>query len=715
MKTLSLLHLAAGLALWMPCANAVAPSITNHADTTSVMANLPMGEVVVQAERRPSVPLQVPTSVTSLRMAGTSAGTAGIRSLLHAVPSLYLQESGMRITSPIYIRGVGSTAGSPPVGFYVDGAPLLDRDAFHLPMVDVEQVDVLRGPQTTLYGRNSIIGQVNVRSRRPSAEPGGRIGVSTGNHGMWSTLGVGNLPLRAWRNRLVIYAASDQGYVRNRYPGNDGFASRTYLARYMGSTRWGDAWSALAGITASYGDDHGYAYHAVDSLRARPYEVNYNSPARLIRRRVLAFARIERTGKYIHAEGEVSYAMNNDSQRYDADFTHYDIFDNSRKHRQHTFTGELIVRGQALSQLSYIAGAFGFMRRSHLAYLAHFGKDRALLLKQGAKVVSQMDYQHLGRDAGAAAFGQVDWQEPYSKIRISLGIRGEWERTALRYHETLTTPSNYEMEWGEQNDSRTYNALLPKLALLRSWDNQVSIYGSISKGYKPGGYNAINNEPLAQNPDLSYGAETLWSYEVGLKFRSRTGRYHLSLAAYLMDWHNQQIFTLGRMGPAIKNAGDIRSVGGEVEGAVRLTSWLKFSGAIGYNRARTTRHINPNVVGKQGVFAPDLTASGTLAYQQTLFPAYGITLGAQLNYSGYGRQYFDELNALGQGYHGVWNGEVRLMYRAYTLSAWMRNALNARYFSYLFRSPVGEALPAYAKSGQLASPRTMGLSLLVEL
>ena len=81
------------------------------------------------------------------------------------VPNFYMQEGGLKLSTPLYIRGIGTVSGDPPVGLYVDGVPIFDKNAFIFDLYDIKQIEVLRGPQTTLYGRNSIIGLINIQDK----------------------------------------------------------------------------------------------------------------------------------------------------------------------------------------------------------------------------------------------------------------------------------------------------------------------------------------------------------------------------------------------------------------------------------------------------------------------------------------------------------------------------------------------------------------------
>lgn len=126
-------------------------------------------EVIVTAEKRELRPGNIPTALTvvsSRTIPGEN--NPDLRNISGIVPNFYMQEGGLKLSTPIYIRGIGTVSGTPPVGLYVDGVPVFDKNAFVFDLYDIRQIEVLRGPQTTLYGRNSINGLININTFAPN-------------------------------------------------------------------------------------------------------------------------------------------------------------------------------------------------------------------------------------------------------------------------------------------------------------------------------------------------------------------------------------------------------------------------------------------------------------------------------------------------------------------------------------------------------------------
>ena len=126
-------------------------------------------EVVVTAEKRELNPGDIPTALTVITPRSIPGeNNPDLRNISGIVPNFYMQEGGLKLSTPLYIRGIGTVSGTPPVGLYVDGVPVFDKNAFVFDLYDIRQIEVLRGPQTTLYGRNSINGLININTNPPS-------------------------------------------------------------------------------------------------------------------------------------------------------------------------------------------------------------------------------------------------------------------------------------------------------------------------------------------------------------------------------------------------------------------------------------------------------------------------------------------------------------------------------------------------------------------
>ena len=671
--------------------------------------------VVVKAERMQLDVRRIPLGVSSLRIHSEGSSSSDLRSLSGALPNVYLQPSGLRISSPIYVRGVGSTMGTPPVGLYVDGIPYFDRDAFLFALDDVERVEFLRGPQTALYGRNSIIGHMNVYTALPRATGAMRAEVAYGSFNTLSAKLGGDFPIGVWRSRVLATASHTQGDHRMMHTDADVTPSSTSAVRYRGYAEVDSTLRIDLGASYTNSDDFGYGYAVIDSLMAKPFYVNYNGHPRYERSKALASLRVEKDFSPVALEFSTSYAHAWEKQRMDADYTVYDVFEHTRRVRQHTATAELLVRSRRKRQIAWLAGAFGFYRNHNQQVHAPFGKDKALLLGSAAGMVDSTDYYNHNFAAGGALFAQGVWHEPYTGLQLTVSLRGECEYTQLdysHYHFSLLSDGK---AWATQQHKKIYPAVLPRVGLLRVWLDRLTTYVSVARGFKAGGYNVLSNEPIERSAHLDYDAEQLWCYEAGVKWIDPETMLTASVAGSFIDWKNQQIFIIEMMGPAIRNAGRVHSWAVEGEFSWIPLSWLSVSAGGGYNHARYVEHTRRRVVGKQSIFAPNFTAFSRVAGRWQVGRERNVHSAASVAYNAFGRQYFDELNTIGYPYHGVLKASLSVEKGGVYVRGWADNILDERYMDYMFYSPIGKKMPEYLYMGQLGMPFSCGVALGVKM
>ena len=212
-------HLLLAMALFASNYAMADKTYTIPEDTTKV---IDIEEVVVIASPKETSKLrQLPTSVSLISQKDMQANhITSLKSASSIVPNFFMPDYGSRLTSAMYIRGIGSRINTPAVGMYVDNIPYLDKSAFDFNFYDIERIDILRGPQGTLYGRNTMGGLVKVHTRSPFSYQGTDVKLSYGtknNHRSAS--------LTHYHRISERFAFSAGGY----YEGADGFFTNTHL------------------------------------------------------------------------------------------------------------------------------------------------------------------------------------------------------------------------------------------------------------------------------------------------------------------------------------------------------------------------------------------------------------------------------------------------------------------------------------------------------
>lgn len=175
MKKKITLLLLATLFVWTPL----------WADERDTLRTVQMDELVIVAtpkETRVLRELPVASSHLSQQMMRAKQ-VVGIKSLTAVVPNLFIPDYGSRLTTAVYIRGIGSRINTPAVGLYVDNIPYIDKSAFDFNYADIEQIEVLRGPQSMLYGRNTMGGLIKIQTKSPFTYQGTDIRLGAATYG----------------------------------------------------------------------------------------------------------------------------------------------------------------------------------------------------------------------------------------------------------------------------------------------------------------------------------------------------------------------------------------------------------------------------------------------------------------------------------------------------------------------------------------------------
>lgn len=672
-------------------------------------------EVVVTAEKRELNPRDIPSALTVIGpQSFPGENSPDLRNISGIVPNFYIQEGGLKLSTPLYVRGIGTTSGTPSVGLYVDGVPVFDKNAFIFDLGDLQQIEILRGPQTTLYGRNSINGLIQITTRLPSKDFSLQVRSGYSSYASQNYRITANLPFRAVYSRISYACDKSRGYFKNRCDnGRKSNPSDSHAVRYRGIAYAGRNWKIAFGANYDNSFDGGYAYHAVDSLKQDRYTVSYNTPSSYERSLFSAYANLKKNWKHMLFSTVSSYSHTRDKQILDADFTYLDVFDNNKKSHQNLVTEEIDFRSLQGKRLDWTTGIFGFYKDLTNTYVATFGKDKAYLLPVP---LDKARYCNHTVTWGLAGYGQINLKELWPGMSLTAGVRYDYEKSRLTYEDSVRfSQSPRYRQFHSSAEDIAFRAWLPKFSLLQQWNGRLSLYLSISKGYKAGGYNVIANEMSSKTVKLDYDEEKLWNYETGLKYSGRDRKFSLNAAVFFIDWKDQQIFVMGMMGPGIENAGDARSYGGETELHWEfLPGWACLLSA-GYSHSRYCRNLEKSYEGNHIAMAPEFTGNAGISYRKSFGSSLIRNFSASTNLNGFGTQYFDEANRLKQSPYFLWNMELSLSGKHFGVRLWGKNILDKSFFAYMLNNPVGGKLPQYRDMGQSGAPARFGASVTLNI
>ena len=741
--------LLAATTLWLPATawaqDAQAPGSAEPA--TAATDDAP-DEIIVTANRREQSVLSVPIAISAV--GGAALETKGVTNsanLSDAVPNLQISSPYGNTQPNFSLRGISvaneyNSNQASPIGVYIDDVYMASRSAHGMGLFDLDRVEVLRGPQGTLFGRNTTGGAINFITRGPTLRDNeGYAEVGYGNFNTWTaqaaietTMVEDQLGLRVAGN----FVKSD-GLIKNVFPGGrDANAQDTLQGR--ATLRINPEGGPLDIRIKIYGGrDHGTqaAVHGLLSARAGLdfFEVNEN---RIGLNRTDAYG-ISATVRY-ELSPELSFtsitSRDAGSQliQQAADGAPIDILDVWWRSKFAQFSEEARLN-YGKDGVNLVGGVF-------------YGWDRVVtdndfgIGSVFGPGVNGGFFQHYRQERRSyAVFAQGD-VEVVPRLTLTVGARYTWDRSAYRdgyaflyagYVDTAKFPLATTVPCAGQPGTCPYdanarfatdgrnNALTGRVSLGYQFDNGPLVYVSYNRGYRSG---AFNGGSYTSSAGINYiDPERVNAYEIGTKGRFLDNRLTLSAAGFYYDYSKQQLQDL-RPGPVgiLVNAPKSEVYGGEIEANLRAGSAITFNAAVGYLHATYKELIlqGADLAGNDLPFAPRWTLQGGVDLK--LFDTGTSTLRFSPNVVYFSRQYFsplNEINAPGtaqqnaelqQGAYAKVNATLAWMIDRFTLKAFVNNLFDRETYVYgLDLRGAGFPYPFLVP----AAPRTFGGSVRV--
>lgn len=709
-------------------------------DDVSIVASAPKQHFGLSKE-------PISSSVANLSMLERE-GISSVKQLSAMMPNFYQPDYGSRMTSSIYVRGFGARIDQPVIGMTVDGVPYLNKNNYDFEMADVARVELLRGPQSTLYGRNTMGGQMNIYTLSPLHYEGLRGAVEYGSgNSVRAKLNFYDKTSDKFAYSVGGYYNRTDGFFDNAYDGSDVDWGESAGGRLRTIWQMGSGWSLDNTASFGYNYEGGYAYAKYDVEHGVLSEVNYNDMSRYMRYNFSDGLVLSHTGDEYKFTATTSYQFMHDRMRMDQDLTPMPIFTLKQEQREHAFTEDVVLRTNDSSRRwQWVTGAYGFYKKidMHAPVSMLEGAIDNLILGNMPAMIKQfltIDPFVLDSNFDLPTYGLALYHESSLRAgerwRFTAGLRLDYEASKMKYDNYASVNYSFNMPPMGQGmppisitnrafeipfngeEKLDYLELLPKFAV--NFTTGVGdLYATATRGYKAGGFNTQIFSDILQNkmknglmgdamsqmgrPSApaepspydeasvtTYDPEYSWNYEVGGHLRFAEGRLNVDFAAFWIECRDQQLtvfpegLTTGRM---MSNAGESRSRG--VELSVNWTPNDKFSlsGNYGYTNAKF-EEFNDGVTDYSGnylPYAPQHTASAMASYRIPLNCAVldDITLNA--SWQGAGKIYWNEANTLKQNFYSLLNASVELRKGDYSLSLWGRNLTNADYYTFYFKS-----------------------------
>ena len=667
--------------------------------------------VIVTAEKEPADVKDVPASVTAVT--AQTISDSGLRAITDAVifaPNSVFTEFTARKVSNARFRGIGSSPGNPAITTYIDGVPQLNSNSSNIELLDVNQIEFVRGPQSPLFGRNTLGGIVNVTSTRPSMSRWtGSVLAPFGNVGLKEVRGHVSGPVGG-KAAIGIAAGTQRrdGYTVNALTGNDLDWRDGTFAKAQVMVLPNANWEGRFIYAHERNRDGDYALGDLDAIRATPFHVARDFEGFTNRDINSATVNLRGTGQTFSIESTTGFVKWRTEDATDLDYTPLPLATRTNDEADRQFTQEIRLASPDD---------------------APFGLTDTLLLKwqAGIEYFNQAYEQDAINTLGAFVLSPqipfpVAMHSPEAQID-NAGI-GLFARGTMTFNDSLDLTAGLRFDH-ESSDAvlrtffepalpganvvtaeQSFSDVSPQFAVRYRVTPEHNLYASAARGYKAGGYN-----PAALPGSEAFGEEHAWHVEAGVKSSMAAGKVAATAAVFFIDWDDLQLNLPNPFVPGqfyIANVGGAASRGIEFDVTAKPTPTLDVFASFGYTNASFadgTTSMGVDVSGNKLPFTPDFTALLGAQLLREVTSSVNAFVRGEAVFSGAFQ--YDEANSRGQDAYSLVN--VRAGARSKNLfgELFVRNAFQTRY--------VPIAIPyQFAQSGFIGEngrPRTFGVSV----
>lgn len=670
-------------------------------------------QIVVTAEKRENLLQRVPMAISAL--SARQIEDRKIREmgdLVLSVPNLMTMNIGSPTLNIMSLRGVLTFSTDPVIGIYVDGIPMFDGYSASMHLQNLQRVEVLRGPQSTLYGRNGLGGVINILTKTPGNNTAGFVEAGIGNYGAQRY----NFALSGALVKNKLFAGvsglydTRNGFFTNEFTGRDFDKPQTYNGNVYLKYLATDKLSFTLNAKGEYNHVKGTFPYATggEQVLARPFTINQNGTN--IEKRKLFSTSLQALYqlKSFQLSSVTGYTYLTDAyQDYDVDYTPYDVMKFEMPARpQGTFTQEFKIITDESRKLKLIGGVFGFADRKEASTVYLYGPDAASF-DPNAPYSSTIFSDK--KTYGIAAYANATYSFA-EKWDASVGIRYDYEkRNLLHSTDFVKAPNPPVLVVPETKIYGSNSAFSPKVGLSYKPAEFALLYASYARGYRAGGFNPYTNETAY----LNYRPEFTNNFEIGFKSEWFHNRLRVNAAVFYTHWKDQQQ-NLSLPQNRVDNVGEMVSTGAELELTGVVIKGLELSYNLGFVHTDYKRLLlpdetgtaNKDFAGNKQIFTPSYTSALSATYRMTLSDKASAYFIPEWKY--FGKQYMTYYNDLVQDPFSLLTASAGVKLKCIELSIWGKNLGDARYISFAYATQTAAATPML-----VGNPRTFGASVKV--
>ncbi len=655
-------------------------------------------------------------------------GDTAVRTVKDAAfyaPNTFFNEFSVRAVSNARFRGVGGSPTNPAVTTYFDGVPQFNAYSSSITLLDVEQVDFLRGPVGALFGRNSVGGLIHVASRRPSLTTlEGEAEATYGSYGLFEERARVSIPLIKDTLSLSIAGGDSQrdGYTKNSATGKDLDSRSGWFGKAQVLWQIDPDLEVRFLISGEEDRDGDYALGLLSKLRQNPRLVTRDYEGFTHRDLLTPTLQVKSHGHSVDFTSTTGLVWWKTQDRTVVDYGSGMLGptrgSEDNREKQTAWTQEFRFANPVKepislgnnAELSWQAGVFGFKQDydqsatylTDLTYVNLFDPSTPSSLRSA----SNSQFQ----DWGGGCYVQSTLRL-FQKWDLAAGLRFDHESKTA---DMVTNDTAYYGALGpfqtplSLHSTRDYDRLTPQASLTFLSREYASTYFAFSSGYKAGGFNT--GARTSSGAPVSYKEETSRTYELGLKGNSASSSLRYDLAVFYTDWQQLQL-NIPSYRYGVTNAGDAQAFG--VEGSVkyRLTQNWEVFGSAGWEQTRFlagSREGTTNIAGNRLPTVPQHTAA--LGTQVTIDVGSGWQTYARAEVQNTGGLKYDPVNGDGQDSYSTVNMRVGIKNKRVFIEGYANNAFNEKYVPLAFKNPVNST----EYIGESGAPATFGMRVGVK-
>lgn len=672
-----------------------------------------LGTITVTAPGKREEDLQkVPASETYFSdIELEDAGIENTYDLIKFSPNLHIRHN--TVHHSVIIRGVTSFYPSlySPSGFYVDGVCYPLQFMHNPELFDLESVEVLRGPQGTLYGRNTESGLINVVTKKP----GNVLEVKAfGEYGNYNSYRIGaNIRGPIFKDKLYIgisglFKTSD-GYVENLFNGDDKAADVEHkngriILRYTPTDKWD---ISLIGNTMDTDDHYGVWRYINGPMKTNPHEINHDEDQYSKQEGNDYTLLTKYTGDSFNLISVSSLVDWKNDLFSDMDFG---TDPQNRKtatatHDDRQFSQEIRVSSPEDSgPFEWLAGVYGFDEELNTTLEYYIVNAWGMVDMNLMNPVADINTR------GYAGFGQGTYTL-FDKLHLTAGLRYDHQELEGNVSGKYFDFATFLYKDYDNDKDLDYDEWLPKFSVSYDLTDDVMTYISASKGYNTGGYIYCPTANLTGD-SFTYGPEYTWNYEAGIKTTWLNNTIRANLTMFYIDIKDKQVSEMDHttMQVIITNAADAHSQGVELELEMRLMQGLDIFAGFGYIKAKFDNFTATEWNDTYTALVQNDYKDNYLQYA----PKYTYNIGVQYSHEG---GFFGRVDLLGKDeFYGDYANTAKVdayetvnlrfgyLGESFDFVLWGKNILDEEYLSYII--PIGDNI-----AGVDAPPRTFGATL----